>query len=129
VVGQLTCKLLSYNNTGKSRAIPDISANGANYLVAIDGAGTLIYGTSASAPTVGSIITLINNQRANAGKKPVGFINPVLYANPSALNDIKKGNNPGCLTNGFSAVSGWDPVTGLGTPNYTKLLKVFMALP
>jgi tripeptidyl-peptidase-1 len=59
----------------------------------------------------------------------VGFINPVLYANPSALNDIKKGNNPGCLTNGFSAVSGWDPVTGLGTPNYTKLLKVFMALP
>jgi tripeptidyl-peptidase-1 len=43
----------------------------------------------------------------------VGFINPVLYANPSALNDIKKGNNPGCLTSGFTAVSGWDPVTGM----------------
>jgi hypothetical protein len=23
----------------------------------------------------------------------------------------------------------WDPVTGLGTPNYPKLLSVFMALP
>ena len=43
----------------------------------------------------------------------MGFINPVLYANPSALNDIKKGNNPGCLTEGFTAVSGWDPVTGM----------------
>ena len=43
----------------------------------------------------------------------MGFINPVLYANPSALNDITKGNNPGCLTSGFSAVSGWDPVTGM----------------
>jgi hypothetical protein len=56
---------------------------------------------------------LINEERANAGKKSVGFINPVLYANPSALNDIKKGNNPGCLTEGFTAVSGWDPVTGM----------------
>ncbi len=43
----------------------------------------------------------------------MGFINLVMYANPSALNDIMKGNNPGCLTSGFSAVSGWDPVTGM----------------
>jgi len=35
-----------------------------------------------------------------------------------------------CLlgTDGFSAVKGWDPVTGLGTPDYDKLLSVFMAL-
>lgn len=147
--------LCSYNNSGKSRGYPDISANGANYFVSIDGTWQLIYGTSASAPTVGSIFTLINEQRANAGKKSVGFINPVLYANSKALNDITSGYNrkcyfhistfvgrcarkrskmlihrvAGCLTNGFQAVAGWDPVTGLGTPNYPKLLKVFMALP
>lgn len=118
-----------YNASGGTRGIPDISANGANYLCAVDGVGQLLYGTSASAPTVGSIITLINQQRITTGRKPVGFINPVLYANPKALNDIKKGNNPGCGTTGFTAVSGWDPLTGLGTPDYKKLLKVFMALP
>ena len=55
----------------------------------------LVFGTSASSPTVGAIITLINEQRANVGKKPVGFINPVLYENPGALNDITVGTNPG----------------------------------
>ncbi|KAF8860460.1 subtilisin-like protein [Acephala macrosclerotiorum] len=108
-----------YNASGKTRAIPDISANGENYLCAVDGAGKLIYGTSASAPTVAH----------PCGKSAVGFINPVLYANPKALNDIKKGTNPGCGTKGFSAVSGWDPLTGLGTPNYPAPLKVFVALP
>jgi tripeptidyl-peptidase I len=57
---------------------------------------------------------LINEKRIAAGKGPVGFINPVLYENPGALNDITTGKNPGCGTNGFSAVPGWDPVTGLG---------------
>jgi tripeptidyl-peptidase I len=42
---------------------------------------------------------------------------------------ITTGSNPGCGTNGFAAVKGWDPVTGLGTPDFTKLLDVFMALP
>jgi hypothetical protein len=31
------------------------------------------------------------------------------------------GSNPGCSTNGFPAKAGWDPVTGLGTPNFAKL--------
>jgi tripeptidyl-peptidase-1 len=118
-----------YNNSQTVRGFPDISANGANYVVAVDNAISLIYGTSASSPTVGSIITLINEQRANSGKGPVGFINPTLYANPTILNDITSGGNQGCGTPGFTAVSGWDPVTGLGTPNYSKMLPVFMALP
>lgn len=110
------------------RGYPDISANGANYVVAVDGSLSLVYGTSASSPVVGSIITLINEQRIAAGKSAVGFINPVLYENPSALNDITSGGNEGCGTAGFTAVAGWDPVTGLGTPNYEKLLAVWMAL-
>jgi len=47
-----------------------------------------------------------------------------LYANPSALNDITIGGNQGCGTPGFSSAPGWDPVTGLGTPSFPKLLSV-----
>lgn len=89
----------------------------------------LVYGTSASSPTFGSVITLINGERYNAGKSSVGFLNPTLYANSSVLNDITQGNNPGCATSGFAAQPGWDPVTGLGTPNYPKLLELFTSLP
>jgi tripeptidyl-peptidase I len=80
-------------------------------------------------PVYGSIIILINEQRIAAGKSAGGFINPTIYANPSAFNDIVTGGNQGCGTPGFTSVPGWDPVTGLGTPNYTRLLAVFMALP
>ena len=44
----------------------------ANYVVAVDGSFTLIYGTSASAPVVGAIITLINDARIALGKGPIG---------------------------------------------------------
>lgn len=117
-----------YNNSQTVRGYPDVAANGANYVVAVDGSLSLVYGTSASSPTFGSVITLINEQRVNAGKSAVGFINPTLYANPSILNDITSGGNQGCGTAGFTAVAGWDPVTGLGTPNYGKMLSVFMSL-
>lgn len=121
--------LAGYYNNGSVRGYPDLSANGANYPVAINGAMTPVYGTSASTPVVASIISLINQQRVKAGKNVVGAINPVLYANKGVMNDITSGSNTGCLTTGFSAVSGWDPVTGLGTPGYAGLLKVLMKLP
>ena len=117
-----------FNNSRTSRGYPDISANGARFAVAVNSAFTLLDGTSASTPVVGAVFTLINEARLNAGKSSIGFVNPVLYANPGAFNDITTGNNPGCGTQGFSAVEGWDPVTGLGTPSYTKLLSVFLAL-
>ncbi|KAL8671168.1 MAG: hypothetical protein Q9168_004321 [Polycauliona sp. 1 TL-2023] len=118
-----------FNNSQTTRGFPDVSANGANYVVAIDGQFTLIFGTSASSPTVGAIFTLINEARLYAGKGTLGFANPFLYANPGALNDITMGNNPGCGTTGFQATSGWDPVTGLGTPNFPKLLAAALKLP
>jgi kumamolisin len=49
----------------------------------------------------------------------VGFLNPILYANPTALNDITKGSN-----GDYHAGPGWDPCTGLGSPNGMKLLAV-----
>ncbi|KAL1615957.1 hypothetical protein SLS56_011628 [Neofusicoccum ribis] len=118
-----------FNNSQQTRAFPDVSANGANYVIAIDGEFGLVYGTSASAPTFGSVVTLINEQRLAAGKGAVGFLNPTLYANPDVLNDITEGGNEGCGTPGFSSAEGWDPVTGLGTPNYPKMVDLFLGLP
>ncbi|KAI4105412.1 MAG: hypothetical protein LQ339_003476 [Xanthoria mediterranea] len=118
-----------FNNSQTTRGFPDISANGANYVIAVTGQFALIYGTSASSPTVGAILTLINEARLYAGKSSLGFVNPFLYANPGALNDITLGSNPGCGTQGFQAVPGWDPVTGLGTPNFPKLLAAALKLP
>ncbi|KAI0126324.1 peptidase S8/S53 domain-containing protein [Xylariales sp. AK1849] len=121
-----------YNNSQATRGYPDVSANGVNYVVAIDvdangGNFTLAYGPSASSPTFGAVITLINAARLAAGKSTVGFINPFIYANADIFNDITQGNNPGCGTDGFTAVTGWDPVTGLGTPNFPKMLMKWLA--
>ncbi|KAG2137293.1 peptidase S8/S53 domain-containing protein [Suillus cothurnatus] len=120
-----------WNSTGMSRALPDISANGANYVVAIDGEFELVYGTSCSSPVSGAIFTMINDARLAVGKSTIGFINPTIYsaAFAGAFNDITEGSNPGCGTEGYNATVGWDPVTGLGTPNFPKLLERWLALP
>ena len=118
-----------YNDSQTARGFPDVSANGANYVIGVDGTLGLVYGTSASSPVFGAVVTQLNNARLAAGKSAIGFLNPTLYAFPAALNDITLGDNQGCGTQGFRAVKGWDPLTGLGTPNYPKLLEVFMALP
>lgn len=92
-----------YNDSGKARAFPDISANGANYAIILDGMPQNIFGTSASAPVIGAIFTLLNGERLEKGKGPIGFVNPVLYAVPEMFNDITNGTNQGCGTKGFSA--------------------------
>lgn len=113
-----------YNRIG--RAFPDVSAIADNVLVYNKGLPNLVGGTSAAAPVFAAMLTRINEERIDAGKPTVGFVNPTLYANPEAFHDITEGNNPGCNTDGFKAAKGWDPVTGLGTPNYPKLLDLFM---
>lgn len=115
-----------YNRVG--RGFPDVSANGANFTAYIQGDLALTYGTSLAAPIWGSIITLINEERTKNGQGPVGFIQPVIYQHPEAFHDITRGTNPGCGTQGFPASPGWDPSTGLGTPNFPKLLGIFNAL-
>lgn len=93
------------------RGYPDVGALGDFVLLYASGSPLLVGGTSASAPIFASIITRINEERILAGKKPVGFINPVLYANPGAFHDITVGSNPNCGTPGFNAAPGWDPVS------------------
>jgi len=121
----------NFNSSGHSRGYPDVAANGANYIVSVDGTFSLVFGTSCSAPVVGSIITLVNDARIAAGKAPVGFLNPTLYdpSFASVFNDITSGGNQGCGTVGFTATKGWDPVTGLGTLNLGLLTEAYLALP
>ncbi|KAI5305495.1 RNA polymerase II subunit A C-terminal domain phosphatase [Ascosphaera pollenicola] len=114
----------AYNRAG--RAYPDVAAVGQSIPVVLKGKLRLEAGTSASAPFFASMLSLINEERIAANKSTIGFINPILYANPDIFNDITIGKNQGCGTEGFSAVEGWDPVTGLGTPDYKRLLEVFM---
>jgi len=118
-----------YNNSQKVRGYHDVSANGINYVVTMNGQFSLTFRTSTSCPTFASLVTLINEQRIRAGMGQVGFLDPVLYANPQVLDDITNGGNQGYGTTGFTSVSGWDLVTGLGTPNYPAMLKLFMSLP
>jgi tripeptidyl-peptidase I len=60
---------------------------------------------------VAGLISLLNDYRLSMGKPPLGFLNIWLYGDARlGFNDIKDGSNPGCGTEGFSAVPGWDPV-------------------
>ncbi|KAK5115323.1 hypothetical protein LTR62_001523 [Meristemomyces frigidus] len=116
-----------YNRAG--RGYPDFSAIGDNVLIYNKGRAIRIGGTSASSPAFAAILTRINEERLRIGKSTIGFVNPTLYAHPEVLHDITVGDNPGCGTRGFSAAKGWDPVTGLGTPNYPAMLELFLGLP
>ncbi|KAF3928657.1 Aorsin [Arthrobotrys entomopaga] len=118
-----------WDKTSPGRGFPDVSANAWNYTEGIEGVLDLIGGTSASTPTFSAIVTLLNQDRLSRNKSPLGFLNPAFYANPSMFNDITVGNNPGCGTNGFKASVGWDPVTGLGTPNFGSMRNYFAFLP
>ncbi|KAH9179648.1 subtilisin-like protein [Lactarius sanguifluus] len=112
-----------YNAT--SRGIPDISAQALNFPVFIKGEKVVGYGTSGSAPIVAGMISLLNDYLTSQGKVTLGFLNPWLYGTGmSGLTDITSGSNPGCNTDGFSAIEGWDPVTGLGTLDFQRLLLI-----
>eukprot|EP01117_Protostelium_nocturnum_P011410 TRINITY_DN413_c0_g1_i1.p1 TRINITY_DN413_c0_g1~~TRINITY_DN413_c0_g1_i1.p1 ORF type:complete len:551 (+),score=210.31 TRINITY_DN413_c0_g1_i1:79-1731(+) len=118
----------SYFNTS-GRALPDLSTVGVGFQVMLNGYVNSIDGTSCSAPTFGGMVSLLNGERLKVGKSPMGFINPFLYKVADIKDsyyDVVKGNNADGDCPGFDAVKGWDPVTGLGTPNFQVLLKYAM---
>jgi kumamolisin len=101
------------------RGVPDVSGDAdpdTGYDVRIDGTDTVIGGTSAVAPLWAALIARINSIRGT----PVGFVNPQLYAGPSALDDITSGNN-----GSYAAGPGWDACSGLGSPDGTKVAALF----
>lgn len=78
-----------YNASG--RGYPDVSAIGHALEVIVNGQIEPVDGTSCSSPIFASVISLINDGLLQAGKSPLGFLNPFLYTNPSAFNDITSG--------------------------------------
>ncbi|KAA1474737.1 family S53 protease [Dentipellis sp. KUC8613] len=100
-----------FNRSG--RAFPDLAAASVNFEIVLGGEFITVNGTSCSTPLTASMFSLINDQLVAAGRRPLGFLNPLIYANEHAFTDITSGNNPGCGTNGFTAGAGWDPVSEL----------------
>jgi len=104
-------------NGFRGRGVPDVAADAdpaSGYNVLVDGESTVIGGTSAVAPLWAGLLARINQLVG----KPTGYLNPILYSANVAttFHDITSGNN-----NGYSAGPGWDPCTGLGTPDGTRL--------
>lgn len=115
-----------YNATG--RAYPDVSALGTNFQVYIGGVWNSVSGTSCASPTFAGILSMINAERINFGFPTLGFINPIIYKLGAVGYDVTQGSSYdtdcfGLPIQGFPAIKGWDPVTGLGTPNYEFLRK------
>jgi hypothetical protein len=116
-----------------NRAYPDVAALADNVPMWMQGFPTLTGGTSASTPAFAGIITMINDARFQKGLPSLGFVNPRLYqlnaANPGVLfYDVTSGNSAcasdgSCCNTGFPAATGWDPVTGLGSPLWSGLLR------
>jgi kumamolisin len=107
----------------KGRGVPDISGDAdpaTGYQIRVDGRNAVFGGTSAVAPLWAALVALVNQQIG----KPVGFINPKLYANGRALKDITSGNN-----GAYQAGPGWDPCTGLGSPNGQAVLSLLSGTP
>jgi tripeptidyl-peptidase I len=107
------------------RASPDVSALGQGYMVVQNGRAKPQGGTSAATPTFAGVVSLLNGERLAHGMKPLGMLNPWLYANPGMFTDITVGwdsQNGKSDPSAFPCATGWDPVTGLGTPLYDKML-------
>ncbi len=111
---------------------PDVAAN-ANYTfyVCADQSGCTANqygGTSFAAPMWAGYVALLNQQLAAAGNSPIGFLNPALYnlgvgaTSKTVYHDITSGT-----AGSGSAATGYDLVTGWGSPNGTNLLSALAA--
>ncbi|HWC00649.1 MAG TPA: hypothetical protein VG672_28275, partial [Bryobacteraceae bacterium] len=116
---QSSARVPAHPETGfAGRGVPDIAGDAdpaTGYLVRVNGAQLVIGGTSAVSPLWAGLVALINQRLGRA----VGFVNPLLYQNASALRDIVDGNN-----GAYAAGPRWDACTGWGSPNGAALANV-----
>ena len=116
------------------RNVPDVAltADGI-YIIADNGTGYSVGGTSAAAPLWAGYTALINQQAVLFRSPFVGFLNPAIYAIGKGTNytlnfhDITTGNNTNAFVgNKYYAVAGYDLCTGWGTPNGTNLINALV---
>jgi subtilase family serine protease len=113
------------------RGIPDVSADAAprsGMMLVIGGIEQPAGGTSASTPVWAALVAIANQMAGHT----LGFINPALYKVAASSSnyaadfyDVTNGSNmvqgnSGVF--GYSTGTGWDAVTGLGTPNAPALI-------
>lgn len=117
--------MLRFNaNLFTGRAYPDISCIAQSFPTIWNGSTATLVGTSGASPICAAILGLANDALLAAGKPPLGFLNPWLYSvGYKAFTDITNGSSTGCNTTGFPATTGWDAVTGFGTPYLPSLLE------
>ncbi len=112
------------------RNVPDVAAEGNvdNWFCANGNpCGGGLGGTSFAAPRWAGFMALVNQQAATDGDPYVGFLNPTIYGIGTSssytadFHDIATGNNANS-TASYNAVTGYDLVTGWGSPNGQALI-------
>jgi subtilase family serine protease len=123
---------------GDKRGIPDVAFQASSRTAPLvyatfDGGGGwfLVGGTSCSSPQFAGLVA-IADQMAGHGLGPINQTLYTLAANPTDYAadffDVTTGNNQADPdVPGYPASTGWDPVTGLGTPNAAKLVPALAA--
>jgi len=116
--------VINSSNKGSTvyRNVPDVAAeaNTDNYYCANGGCGEGLGGTSLAAPTWAGFAALVNQENVANGAPTLGFLNPLIYGigvgsiYSGYFHDITSGSN-----GAYSAVPGYDLVTGWGSPNPT----------
>jgi uncharacterized repeat protein (TIGR01451 family) len=111
------------------RNTPDVALTAESVYVRADGLDYDVGGTSCASPLWAGFTALVNQQAANVGQPPVGFLNPAVYAIGAATNytsvfhDITTGNNTSSTSpTKFYATPGYDLCTGWGSPAGSKLI-------
>jgi subtilase family serine protease len=119
------------------RNVPDVALTADNIFVDYgNGNSGTFGGTSAAAPLWAGFMALVNQQALANGQSTVGFLNPTLYtiaagtAYTSNFHDTTTGNNfSSSSPTKYSAVTGYDLCTGLGTPGGTTLINTLAGTP
>jgi kumamolisin len=109
----------------RGRGVPDVSGNASplsGYRIRLNGGqSAVVGGTSAVAPLYSALVALADE----AVEVPLGFLLPIAYSPARSLlfHDIRTGNNRvDPQLKGYDAGHGWDPCSGLGRFDGTRLL-------
>lgn len=111
-----------FPNQERGAGVPDLSANSAvksAYSLVVNGVNSAAgAGTSASTPVLASLFARISK----SVDQHLGWINPFLYSlsQTESFHEVTVGNN-----NIYEAAPGWNPATGLGTPNGKQIEMLF----
>jgi subtilase family serine protease len=118
-------------NVNNMRGVPDVGMEASSrtgVLVYLAGSWFIVGGTSVASPTFAAVVAIAAQENGGG----LGFLNPALYkigADPTRyandFYDVTTGNNDQFQSPqdpNYAATAGWDPVTGLGTPNAANLV-------